>query len=155
VGLGPVGCGNGQLHPPGCGIRPLVLQQRDHPRGPARSDGAGALSGALDGAIALGLAYTEAGERVEEIEAVRRELRCAAAESTVAAIRPRASLSFMSMPLIAETLFKGNSNQIQRISGLYLHSATIPCTPAGDKLFIIFAFNRNCEVILKLVIAAL
>ena len=131
-----------------------MLQQRDHPRGPARSDGAGALSGALDGAIALDLADAEAG-RVQEIEAVRRELRCAAAESTVAAIRPRASLSFMSMPLIAATLFKGNSNEIQRISGLYLHSATIPCTPAGDKLFIIFAFNRNCEVILKLVIAAL
>ena len=34
----------------------------------------------LDGAIALGLADAEAG-RVQEIEAVRRELRSAAAES--------------------------------------------------------------------------
>ena len=61
-----------------------MLQQRDHPRGPARSDGAGALSGALDGAIALGLADTEAGERVKEIEALRRELRGEVAESTAA-----------------------------------------------------------------------
>ena len=38
----------------------------------------------LDGAIALGLADAEAG-RVQEIEAVRRELRDAAAESTAAA----------------------------------------------------------------------
>ena len=38
----------------------------------------------LDGAIALGLADTEAG-RVQEIEAVRRELRGAAADSTPAA----------------------------------------------------------------------
>jgi antitoxin ParD1/3/4 len=38
----------------------------------------------LDGAIALGLADAEAG-RVQEIEAVRRELRGAAAESPPAA----------------------------------------------------------------------
>ena len=38
----------------------------------------------LDGAIALGLADAEAG-RVQEIEAVRRELRDAAAESAPAA----------------------------------------------------------------------
>jgi antitoxin ParD1/3/4 len=38
----------------------------------------------LDGAIALGFADAEAG-RVQEIEAVRRELRDAAAESTAAA----------------------------------------------------------------------
>ena len=38
----------------------------------------------LDGAIALDLADTEAG-RVQEIEAMRRELRGAAAESTAAA----------------------------------------------------------------------
>jgi antitoxin ParD1/3/4 len=38
----------------------------------------------LDGAIALGLADAEAG-RVQEIEAVRRELGDAAAESTAAA----------------------------------------------------------------------
>ncbi len=38
----------------------------------------------LDGAIALGLADAEAG-RVQEIEAVRRELRIAAAESAPAA----------------------------------------------------------------------
>ena len=38
----------------------------------------------LDGAIALGLADAEAG-RVQEIEAVRRELRSAAAESVPAA----------------------------------------------------------------------
>ena len=38
----------------------------------------------LDGAIAFGLADAEAG-RVQEIEAVRRELRDAAAESTAAA----------------------------------------------------------------------
>ncbi|GDX78078.1 type II toxin-antitoxin system ParD family antitoxin [Vulcanococcus limneticus] len=38
----------------------------------------------LDGAIALGLADAEAG-RVQEIEAVRRELRSAAAESAPAA----------------------------------------------------------------------
>ena len=38
----------------------------------------------LDGAIALGLADAEAG-RVQEIEAVRHELRAAAAESTPAA----------------------------------------------------------------------
>jgi len=38
----------------------------------------------LDGAIALGLADAEAG-RVQEIEAVRRELRDAAAESDPAA----------------------------------------------------------------------
>jgi antitoxin ParD1/3/4 len=38
----------------------------------------------LDGAIALGLADAEAG-RVQEIEAVRRELRGAAADSTPAA----------------------------------------------------------------------
>jgi antitoxin ParD1/3/4 len=38
----------------------------------------------LDGAIALGLADVEAG-RVQEIEAVRHELRAAAAESTPAA----------------------------------------------------------------------
>ena len=38
----------------------------------------------LDGAIALGLADAEAG-RVQEIEAVRHELRAAAAESTAAA----------------------------------------------------------------------
>ncbi len=37
----------------------------------------------LDGAITLGLADAEAG-RVQEIEAVRRELRGAAAESTAA-----------------------------------------------------------------------
>ena len=37
----------------------------------------------LDGAIALGLADAEAG-RVQEIEAVRRELRGAVAESTAA-----------------------------------------------------------------------
>jgi antitoxin ParD1/3/4 len=37
----------------------------------------------LDGAIALGLADAEAG-RVQEIEAVRRELRSAAAESAPA-----------------------------------------------------------------------
>jgi hypothetical protein len=38
----------------------------------------------LDGAIALGLADTEAG-RLQEIEAMRRELRGAAAERTAAA----------------------------------------------------------------------
>ncbi len=38
----------------------------------------------LDGAIALGLADAEAG-RVQEIEAVRRELRSAAADNTPAA----------------------------------------------------------------------
>ena len=108
----------------------------------------------LDGAIALGLADAEAG-RVQEIEAVRRELRCAAAESTAAAIRPRASLSFMTMTLIAATLFKRNSNQIQRISGLYLHAATIPCPPSGYKLFIIFAFYCNREVVTQLAITAL
>jgi antitoxin ParD1/3/4 len=90
----------------------------------------------------------------EEIEAVRRELRCAAVESTAAAIRPRASLSFMTMTLIAATLFKRNSNEIQCISSLYLHSATIPCPPSGDKLFIVFAFNRNREVVTQLAITA-
>jgi hypothetical protein len=60
-----------------------------------------------------------------------------------------------SMPLIAATLFKRDSYEIQRISSLHLHSATIPCPPSGDKLFVIFAFNRNREVVTQLAITAL